>query len=276
MAGPMLKLTGRYAAAGVLGAVLLVAGCAALPPAAPPLPPPPAHLNGQVLWRIIHDQCLPDQRDHGDPKPCVAVSVKDGEAHGYVVLKDRAGIAQHLLMPSAKVTGIEDPAVLAPDATNYFAKAWEARRFVAEKLGRPVDATWLSVAVNSAYGRSQDQLHLHVDCVDGGVAAALHAAAPPPSAAWAAQPLMLKGRAYRVRWLAADQLAAANPFKLLAETMPGARAAMGAWTLALVGGVGPGGKPGFYLLADRADPAAGDPASAEDLQDHACTAVPRG
>jgi CDP-diacylglycerol pyrophosphatase len=45
---------------------------------------------------------------------------------------------------------------------------------------------------------------------------------------------------------------------------------MGAWTLALAGAVRADGSMGFYLLADRANPAAGDPGSAEDLQDHAC------
>lgn len=252
-------------------AALLLAGCASLPP---PLPPPPAHANGLALWRIIHDQCVPDQRDHGSPEPCVLVSLKDGEAHGYVVLKDRTGIAQHLLMPTARITGIEDPQLLEPDAPNYFAIAWEERRFVEQRLGHPLDRTQLSIAVNSAYGRSQDQLHLHIDCVDGAVAAALRRSGV--SGSRAERRIALKGRSYRARWLTQAQLDATNPFRLLAETVPGARRAMGAWTLALVGGFSPRGQAGFYLLEDRADPANGDPGSAEALQDHACAAVPHG
>jgi len=252
-------------------AVLLLAGCAGL---ATSLPPPPIHPNGQALWRIVHDRCAPDQRDHASPAPCALVSLKDGEAHGFVVLKDRDGVAQQLLMPTAKITGVEDPQLLAPDAVNYFARAWDERGRVQASLGRPVGRTELSIAVNSIYGRSQDQLHLHIDCVDAGVAASLRATEVPASGS--DRPITLKGHPYRVRWLAADQLDATNPFKVLAQTMPGAREAMGAWTLALVGGVRPDGQPGFYLLANRADPAAGDPGSAEELQDHSCASVPQG
>jgi CDP-diacylglycerol pyrophosphatase len=193
-----------------------------------------------------------------------------GEARGFVVLKDRAGVAQYLLMPTAKITGIEDPAVLAPGAANYFAQAWDERGYVERKLGRPLGRAQLSIAVNSIYGRSQDQLHLHIDCLDRSVRAALVAADIPRTGRWTERGIPLKGHAYRARWMGAGELAAANPFQLLAQSMPGARAAMGAWTLALVGAAAPDGAQGFYLLADRADPAAGDPGSAEDLQDHDC------
>ena len=115
---------------------LLLAGCASQGPS---LPAPPVHRNGQALWQIIHDQCVPDQRAHGDPAHCALVSLRDGEAHGFVVLKDRNGVAQHLVMPTAKITGIEDPALLAPDAANYFAAAWNARRGVTASA-RPLSA----------------------------------------------------------------------------------------------------------------------------------------
>ena len=74
-------------------AAALLAGCAAVTAV---LPPPPVHPNGQVLWRIIHDQCVPDQRDHNSPAPCALVRFQDGETHGYVVLKDqmRDGVMQ--------------------------------------------------------------------------------------------------------------------------------------------------------------------------------------
>jgi CDP-diacylglycerol pyrophosphatase len=244
---------------------LLLASCASQPPS---LPPPPVHPNGQALWRIIHDQCVPDQRAHDDPAPCTLVSMSEGEAHGFVVLKDRDGVAQFLVMPTAKITGIEDPAILAPDAPNYFAIAWKADRYVEGRLGHALDRTQISVAVNSLYGRSQDQLHLHVDCLDASVGEALGASPIPHDGRWAS--VELKGRGYRVRWLDDGALETTNPFKLLASSVPGARHSMGAWTLALVGARGPDGAQGFYLLADRADPATNDHGSAEQLQDHAC------
>jgi CDP-diacylglycerol pyrophosphatase len=45
---------------------------------------------------------------------------------------------------------------------------------------------------------------------------------------------------------------------------------MGHQTLAVVGATLPGGQPGFILLASHADSTAGNPGSAEELQDHAC------
>jgi CDP-diacylglycerol pyrophosphatase len=250
-------------ATGALLALLLVS-CTGGRPSLPPL----VHPNGQALWRIVHDQCVPDQRAHGDAAPCALVSVPEGEAHGFVVLKDRNGVAQFLVMPTAKITGIEDPAILAPETANYFAMAWTAKRYVEGRLGHALDRTRVSVAVNSIYGRSQDQLHLHVDCLDGSVGATLGAAGISHNGRWAS--VQLKGHGYRVRWLDDAALQTTNPFMLLAASLPDARRSMAAWTLALVGARGPGGAQGFYLLADRANLAAGDPGSAEELQDHAC------
>jgi len=44
--------------------------------------------------------------------------VANGLAHGTVMLKDRNGIAQYLLIPSAKISGIESPEILAEDEPN--------------------------------------------------------------------------------------------------------------------------------------------------------------
>ncbi len=170
--------------------------------------------------------------------------------------------------------GIEDPAILEPGATNYFAKAWDDRGLIEKRLGRPLARTRISIAVNSAYGRTQDQLHLHMDCLDPAVGAALKAAAIPRTGRWASHIIRLRGHPYRVRWLKARALETANPFTLLAGEMPGARRAMGAWTIALIGAAGDDGAPGFYILADRVDPAAHDDASSEELQDHACKPGP--
>jgi CDP-diacylglycerol pyrophosphatase len=43
---------------------------------------------------------------------------------------------------------------------------------------------------------------------------------------------------------------------------------MGARTLVVVGSVDADGRPGFVVLADRADAATGDRAEGEQLQDH--------
>ena len=85
-----------------------------------------AAADPDALWYIISEQCVPDQQQAHSPKPCALVDL----AAGYVVLKDRDGNTQFLVMPTARITGIESPAILAPDAPNYWQDAWDARRFV--------------------------------------------------------------------------------------------------------------------------------------------------
>jgi CDP-diacylglycerol pyrophosphatase len=243
----------------------LLAGCAR---PSPPLPPP--HLHGQALWDIVHGQCTPHQLQTSDPAPCALVSPGDGGRGGFVVLKDRNGVAQHLLMPTDLITGIEDPRLLSPATPNYFAEAWRARRFVEARLGRPLPRDQVGIAVNSIYGRSQDLLHLHVDCLSLAARDQLRSDAPHIGPGWSRQALVISGHAYRIRRLDGDDLSGVRPFRLLADGLNGASADMGAWTLALVGETSPDGRPGFYLLAERADPLHGEPASSELLLDHAC------
>jgi len=245
----------------------------------PILPPPPPHANGQVLWHIVHDQCVPDELAHGQPAPCAEVDIPNGVDHGFAVLKDKHGVAQYLLMPTQDITGIEDARILAPGAVNYFAAAWTARALVEAKLGHTLPRQDLGVSVNSIYGRSQDLLHLHVDCLALATVAALSAAAPRIGAHWSREPLMLDGHPYLTLALAGEDLKA-DPFTLLARGVPGAAAHMGAWTLVLAGATARGGAPMFILLASEADPLMGRFASGEELQDHDCAvagaaAIPR-
>ncbi|MET0331942.1 MAG: CDP-diacylglycerol diphosphatase, partial [Dyella sp.] len=47
-----------------------------------------------------------------------------GGLNGYAILKDHHGPAQYLLIPTARITGIESPLLLRAGAPNYFAAAW--------------------------------------------------------------------------------------------------------------------------------------------------------
>ncbi|MBJ7336909.1 CDP-diacylglycerol diphosphatase [Mycolicibacterium sp.] len=214
-----------------------------------------------ALWRIVGDECVPNEIAHGDPAPCAEVEPD------YAVLKDLVGPTQFLLIPTRRLSGIDDPAILAPGVPNYFAAAWRARSFVDERAGATLPREWLSLAINSAFARSQDQLHIHVDCLSPGVHEALteHAAAIGPS--WAPFPVPLAGHRYDAMSVIGDELVA-DPFALLADGVPGARDDMAARTLVVVGSNDVGGGPGFVVLTDRADPATGDQAAGEELQDH--------
>jgi CDP-diacylglycerol pyrophosphatase len=227
-----------------------------------------------ALWKIISQKCLPSEREYGQPTPCAVVDLKEGDAHGYVVLKDRTGATQYLVMPTAKITGIEDPAVLAPGAANYFADAWRERHFTIDAADHELGRDELSLAINSVYGRSQNQLHIHIDCVAPAVKAAVGRQIAAVGEKWAPFPEPLAGHRYRAIRVDGQALEA-NPFLLIADGVPGARAAMGKETLVVVGATFAGAKPGFVILDTTADPATGNRANGEELQDHSC-ALGRG
>ena len=67
-----------------------------------------------ALWRIVHDACMPHVEAGEGPKPCESVDLAHGEAEGVAILKDLTGVAQMLAIPTRRITGIEDPQMLAP------------------------------------------------------------------------------------------------------------------------------------------------------------------
>jgi CDP-diacylglycerol pyrophosphatase len=77
----------------------------------------------------------------------------------------------------------------------------------------------------------------------------------------------LNGRVYFARRLDSADLRDDDPLHLLADGLEGAKANMGAYSLAAVGTTFDG-KPGFVLLADRFSLEGGG--HAEDIQDHGC------
>jgi CDP-diacylglycerol pyrophosphatase len=214
----------------------------------------------------VHDVCVPDQQIFASPAPCAEVNI----AAGYVILKDPDSIAptHFLLIPTARITGIEDPALLSPDAPNYWATTWRARRYVDQRAGRVLGRDELSLAVNSIYGRSQDQLHIHIDCIKPAVRAALHAHASAIGPKWAPFPVPLAGEPYLAQRIDGSDLAGVDPFRLLAA-LPEARAAMGEQSLVVTGATGAAGPSGFILLAGRTNPGFGNKWG-EALQDHRC------
>ena len=224
-----------------------------------------AQADPNALWTIVHDKCVVDEQQHHDPAPCSRVDLVRGEGGGFAVLKDLVGERQYLLIPTARIAGMESPELLNPGAMNYFGAAWQARSFVEQRAGGTIARDWMSLAVNSAAARSQNQLHIHIDCVRADVHDALHSAAGAIGPVWAPLPAPLAGHSYWAMSVGGTDLDA-NPFTLLADGLGGARADMGLHTLVVVGTTDPSGRPGFVILADRADD--DSDAGGEELQDH--------
>ena len=214
-----------------------------------------------VLWRIVHEQCVPAAaKGEALPKPCLSV------ASDHAVIKDLNGVAQLLAIPTERLSGIEDPALLQPQTPDYFAAAFAARGLMRRYLPTAPERDGLVISINSAHSRSQDQLHLHIDCLARASATTLSAYAPHLDAKWRPMTDALAGRKYWARRVDSVDLAGVYPFRLLADEMPD-RGDMGAWSLAAAP-MSFDGKPGFVLLADYAELFGGG--HAEDVADHDC------
>lgn len=227
-----------------------------------------------ALWRIVHDKCVVDQKANGAPAPCVLVDMSGGEDNGVAILKDLNGVAQHLAIPTRRLAGMESPELLDPALPNYWRAAWAARSFLNALLPRELPRDAIGLAINAATRRSQDQLHIHIDCVAPDVREALGAYAPRLSADWHAMPFTLRGRRYWARRLDSVDLSDVAPFRLLADGVPGANGDMGDETLVVVGATFAPAREGFVLLADRADLDAGG--HGEDLLDPRCAIAAPG
>jgi CDP-diacylglycerol pyrophosphatase len=219
-----------------------------------------------ALWKIVHDRCVPHATAGEGPAPCSFVDLPGG----YAVLKDIRGATQFLLIPTARIAGIESPAILQPGAPNYWQVAWAARRFVDERAGRSLPRQDIGLAINAASQRSQNQLHIHIDCLRPDVITALAAKAAEIGAGWTPVALPPAGHPYLARRIDGPDLAGVDPFRLVAESLPGAAADMGGQTLVLAGAGLGAGQEGFYLLEDHVDPAQPARGWGEELLDHDC------
>ena len=221
-----------------------------------------------ALWKIVNTQCLPHQQESGSPVPCASIDPRP-EA-GFAVLKDIVGIAQYLVIPTARINGMESPELLASGSPNYWGHAWRVKALVEERLHRKLTRDQVSLAVNSAFGRTQNQLHIHVDCINSDVHEKLRQHSDEIGNQWAPLGIKLKGHTYWAMRITGKELGENNPFKLLAEGLPSARQHMDRHTLVLAGATFKEGNKGFILLTDQVDIDNNDRASGEELQDHEC------
>ncbi len=72
--------------------------------------------ESDTLRKIVLEQCLPNQQENQNPSPCAEVKPNAG----YVVLKDRHGPLQYLLMPTYRINGTESPLLTDPSTPNFF------------------------------------------------------------------------------------------------------------------------------------------------------------
>ena len=221
-----------------------------------------------ALWAVVR-ACILNSRITGSSWPCLHVD----RMAGYVVVGDPRRRTQVLVTPTVRISGIESPALLTRGAANYWRAAWSARSWLDRRAGRTLAAEDVGLAVNSVPGRTQDELHIHLDCLRPSVRLAIDASLAEVSEAWSEPPMPLIGdHRYRARWLAQVDLQTVDPFKLLAAD-PAVGGDRSLWTMVMVAAHRPSGEQGFVLLSHHADYAAHDLAAGEELLDHRCAAL---
>jgi CDP-diacylglycerol pyrophosphatase len=219
-------------------------------------------LGRNGLWRVVHNICAPVSKVTGLALPCLAVD----RDKGFATVSAPGDDAHIVVTPLVRVSGVESPALLQPDASNYWADAWSQRGWVSKGAGRELAWSELGMAINSRPARTQDQLHIHVACVRPDVRRAADEAARQHGgkAGWFnidLRPLRLER--YRARLLKTEELDR-NIFAMVASDIPRARDYMALQTIALIGYEDASFGRGFILLDNSYG------AAAEGLLDPDC------
>lgn len=210
------------------------------------------------LWRVVHGVCAPVSRVTGIAAPCLAVD----HDRGFATVRAPDDATHIIVTPLAKVPGVESAGLLRPDAPNYWADAWSQRSWVVQGAGKPLAWDDLGMAINSLRGRSQDQLHIHVDCVDPRLKRVLIRATSAKKG-WSDVDLSPWAGRYRAKLLRAEDLDQ-NIFRLVATDIPHARDHMERETIALIGVEDAKIGRGFILIESS------NGGHAEELLDHNC------
>ena len=218
--------------------------------------------NPDALLSIMTTTCFGSPAHPRPSPPCV----KTDQTKGYVILKDRKGSRHYLLLPIQRLPGIESSVLLADNVPNFFALAWENRKLLSADGAGPRSDEDVILAINSEYGRSQNQLHIHISCAKRRVRERLAEAQGTVTDMWSPLENGLEGHDYWIRRVTQAQLDSLGAFRLLASGLPQAWSGMGYFSLAMTE-VG----EDIILLATERNLLDLHFASAEELQDQNCS-----
>lgn len=223
-----------------------------------------------LLWRVVQT-CLADRALTGGPFPCLEIKLPGNDpARGYAILRAPLENSHVILTPTVRTIGIEDPNLRTDTTPDYFHDAWLARRFVVDAVDQPPARDDLGLAINSRVGRSQDQLHIHVDCLRPDVKASLARQASAIKAnVWTRISVLPQAPRYWAMALTSVDLAGINVFSMVADGLKIDPANMDDMTI-VVAGAEVRGQPGFVLMARQRVAQYRDIAHGEALLDHAC------
>lgn len=213
-----------------------------------------------ILWHIVNERCGTEKDAKQD---CMVIN----REQGFVIFRDRHGPVQTLTIPTIQVTGVEDSKLLAADAHNYFYDSWQSKSILDEQNKKAIDPQYLSFSVNSSYGRSQDQLHIHNSCLRADVYQIVERQRHQLTDQWTVLPEKVLGHTYIAQKVKIADLDKISPFKTLETYVKHTKKAqMGQFGVAMVSA-----KDGeIVLLASRVNLKELNQASVEEIQDTTC------
>ena len=200
--------------------------------------------------------------------PCLKV-VRADASHGGFAIVPSPGEADILLVPLKKLLGIESPELLTEGSANWWQLAWDVRDLLIERSPRQISRDDIGLAVNSREARSQDQLHIHIACIDPGMRSKIAPFERAITRTWSSFPIRLASRSWWAMRLEEDDLRS-NPFRLLKELRSAAGGSMGDWGVAVLAWTFADGSDGFLVFAMRGSAVGGQKTSGAALLDARC------
>ncbi|WP_011300295.1 CDP-diacylglycerol diphosphatase [Cupriavidus necator] len=214
------------------------------------------------LWKNVQERCLTsDQPRHAD---CAVVD----RERGLVLYKDAIGSSHYLVIPDHKVTGVDDPALWEGGPHNQWAFGWEVRDIVGKSIGKRVPDNLVGLAVNSRASRSQDQLHIHLDCISEAARAFVADNAGKASDGWTE--LRFQGKPVRALLIPSPDTALRfNAFDIVRKGLP-EPSRVGDRGVFVTYVTRQDAAPGFLVVDQPVDKAAGTSGHASDFLDRSC------
>lgn len=83
----------------------------------------------------------------------------------FTIMKSLSSHFHYLFVPVNAISGIESAEFWTPGYPAWFQMAWRFRHIAAPWLGNGVAPEKLGIAINSQPRRTQNQLHIHINCI---------------------------------------------------------------------------------------------------------------
>lgn len=223
-----------------------------------------------ALWTLVRYLCVPHKQLAGLDFPCESVNIAQGLDRGFAIVRAPPGSGHLILVPTRPISGLESPILQTAGVENYWEAAWAALTSLGVAKHARISHDMAGLVVNSELARSQDQFHIHIDCVDPRVRAALRRHANEITGSWAPVKFLVVGHRYIAMRVPQETLAGINPVVLLDRVPRALRGHLAQRTVAAVGVSSQDGKTGFVLMSDRVDRAYGDLGNGEEVLDRTC------